>query len=604
MGGARYDAVLLDAYGTLVELDDPFERLRESVRRHIGADVELEDAERAFRAEMAHYAGNCHEGADAESLAALHADCSAIILAELGLEADPAAAQRMLSDAVAFRLLPDVEPLLAGLARAEVPAAVVSNWDCTLRRTLTRLGLELDAIVTCGETGVRKPDPRFLEALGRLGVEPRPCASRRRLARYRCGGRRGRGHRRARRGSHRRIRRPGYHRIVDRGAGAPVNDRRLGTAAVHAGRLPTLPGDPVVEPVHRSVIYEFESAAEFGAIMADERRGYLYTRIRNPSTDELAAVIAEPEGAETAHCFASGMAALTALISVMAPPGAGVVAARQIYGQTTGWSACARTGPTSTSGTWTACAGPPPGPALVVVETLSNPNLVVADLPAICEVAHDVGARVLVDNTVATPVNCRPLEWGADAVMHSATKYLNGHSDVLAGVAAGREALMSEVRTSALELGATLSPDSAWLVRRGIRTLHLRVERAGQNAMRIAEFLEAHPRVTVVVYPASASHPAYDVARRILDGYGAMLAFEVEGGRPAGEAVMDRVRLCVRATSLGGVETCVSHPRPQATGSSPTPSSKAPRSEPATSAWRWGIEDANDLIEDLEQALR
>ncbi len=162
---------------------------------------------------------------------------------------------------------------------------------------------------------------------------------------------------------------------------------------------------------------------------------------------------------------------------------------------------------------------------------------------------------MLVDNTVATPVNCRPLEWGADAVMHSATKYLNGHSDVLAGVAAGREALMSEVRTSALELGATLSPDSAWLVRRGIRTLHLRVERAGQNAMRIAEFLEAHPRVIRVVYPGLASHPAYDVARRILDGYGAMLAFEVEGGRPAGEAVMDRVRLCVRATSLGGVET-------------------------------------------------
>ena len=222
--------------------------------------------------------------------------------------------------------------------------------------------------------------------------------------------------------------------------------------------------------------------------------------------------------------------------------------------------ACARTGRTSTSGTWTACAGPPTGAALVVVETLSNPNLAVADLPAICEVAHAAGARVLVDNTVATPVNCRPLEWGADMVMHSATKYLNGHSDVLAGVAAGPEALMSEVRTSALELGATLSPDSAWLVRRGIRTLHLRVERAGQNAMRIAEFLEAHPRVIRVVYPGLASHPAYDVARRILDGYGAMLAFEVEGGRPAGEAVMDRVRLCVRATSLGGVETCVSHP--------------------------------------------
>jgi putative hydrolase of the HAD superfamily len=173
MVGPRYDAVLLDAYGTLLELDDPFERLRESVRRHIGADVELEGAKRAFRAEMAHYSTGCHTAADAESLAALRAGCAAVILAELGLEADPGAAQRMLSDAVAFRLLPDAEPLLAGLAHADVPAAVVSNWDWSLRRTLAALGVEVDAIVTCGETGVRKPDPRiFLEALGRLGVEP------------------------------------------------------------------------------------------------------------------------------------------------------------------------------------------------------------------------------------------------------------------------------------------------------------------------------------------------------------------------------------------------------------------------------------------------
>jgi putative hydrolase of the HAD superfamily len=169
----RYDAVLLDAYGTLVELDEPFERLRESLQRHLGAEVELEDAERAFRAEMAYYADHCHTGADAESLAALRSQCGAIILAELGLVADTSAAVRMLSDAVAFRVLPDVEPLLAGLGRAGVPAAVVSNWDWSLRRTLAALGLEFEAIVTCGETGVRKPDPRiFLEALGRLGVAP------------------------------------------------------------------------------------------------------------------------------------------------------------------------------------------------------------------------------------------------------------------------------------------------------------------------------------------------------------------------------------------------------------------------------------------------
>jgi putative hydrolase of the HAD superfamily len=168
-----YAAVLLDAYGTLVELDDPFVRLRESLRRHIGVEVAPADAERAFRAEMAFYSEECQVAADAESLAGLKAECAGIILSELGLEADADTAARMLTDAVVFRAFPDVASLLAGLELAGVPVAVVSNWDYSLRGTLAGLGLEFDAIVTCGETGVRKPDPRiFLEALGRLGVAP------------------------------------------------------------------------------------------------------------------------------------------------------------------------------------------------------------------------------------------------------------------------------------------------------------------------------------------------------------------------------------------------------------------------------------------------
>lgn len=168
-----YAAVLLDAYGTLVELDDPFVRLRESLRRHIGVDVAPADAERAFRAEMAFYSEECQVGADAESLAGLKAECARIILSELGIEADEGVAARMLTDAVAFRAFPDAASLLAGLELTGVPVAVVSNWDYSLRGTLAGLGLEFDAIVTCGETGVRKPDPRiFLEALGRLGVAP------------------------------------------------------------------------------------------------------------------------------------------------------------------------------------------------------------------------------------------------------------------------------------------------------------------------------------------------------------------------------------------------------------------------------------------------
>ena len=383
-----------------------------------------------------------------------------------------------------------------------------------------------------------------------------------------------------------------------------MTERRIGTAAVHAGRLPGLPGVPVVAPVHRSVIYEFDSAAQFGEIMDDAGRGYLYTRIRNPSTDELAAAVAELEGAQSAHCFASGMGALTAAVAVLAPPGAGVVAAKQIYGQTHHMVSSRPDGRLVDVADLDGLRDAANGAALVIVETLSNPNLAVADLPAICEVAHAAGARVLVDNTVATPINCRPLEWGADMVMHSATKYLNGHSDVLAGVTAGSEELTAQVRTLELELGATLAPDSAWLVRRGIRTLHLRVERACQNAMRIAAFLEAHPRVTRVVYPGLPSHPAHEVARRILDGFGAMLAFEVEGGRPAGEAVMDGVQLCLRATSLGGTETCVSHPASTSHRQLSEPELEAAGIRPGDLRLTVGIEDADDLIEDLDQALR
>jgi HAD superfamily hydrolase (TIGR01549 family) len=168
-----YRAVLLDAYGTLVELDDPFERLRAAVARHLGVEIDAAASERAFRAEMQFYSDRCHVAADAESLAALRAECARVLLDELDIEAEPDAAERVLLDAVAFRLLPGAEELFAGLAEAAVPAAVVSNWDYSLRRTLAGLGIDPEAVVTCGETGVRKPDPRiFGEALGRLGVAP------------------------------------------------------------------------------------------------------------------------------------------------------------------------------------------------------------------------------------------------------------------------------------------------------------------------------------------------------------------------------------------------------------------------------------------------
>ena len=380
--------------------------------------------------------------------------------------------------------------------------------------------------------------------------------------------------------------------------------RHAATAAIHAGRLPALAGVPVIAPVHRSVIYEFVDADEFGRVMEDAGQGYLYTRIRNPSTDELGAVVAELEGAEAGLCFASGMGALSAAVAELAPPGAGMVAATQIYGQTHHMAATRPDGRLVDIGDMDALRRAADGAALVVCETVSNPSLAVADIPAVAEVAHAAGARLVVDNTIATPIGCRPLDHGADLVFHSATKYLNGHSDVLAGVAVGSAELIGRLAERSLELGATLAPDSAWLVRRGIRTLHLRVERAAENAMAIATFLEGHPRVRRVMYPGLPSHPSHDVARRILRSFGGLMSFEVEGGRPGGEAVMDRVELCLRATSLGGLETCISHPA--STSHRQLSAAELADAGIAEGDLRLtvGCEHVDDLIADLEQALR
>jgi len=380
--------------------------------------------------------------------------------------------------------------------------------------------------------------------------------------------------------------------------------RHAATAAIHAGRLPALAGVPVIAPVHRSVIYEFVDADEFGRVMGDASQGYLYTRIRNPTTDELGAVVAELEGAEAGLCFASGMGALSAAVAELAPPGAGMVAATQIYGQTHHMAATRPDGRLVDIGDMDALRRAAEGAALVVCETVSNPSLAVADIPAVAEVARAAGARLVVDNTIATPIGCRPLDHGADLVFHSATKYLNGHSDVLAGVAAGSAELIGRLAERSLELGATLAPDSAWLVRRGVRTLHLRVERAAENAMAIATFLEGHPRVRRVMYPGLPSHPSHDVARRILRSFGGLMSFEVEGGRPGGEAVMDRVELCLRATSLGGLETCISHPA--STSHRQLSAAELADAGIAEGDLRLtvGCEHVDDLIADLEQALR
>ena len=376
-----------------------------------------------------------------------------------------------------------------------------------------------------------------------------------------------------------------------------------GTQAVRAGSGGAGAGEPVVAPVTRAVIHRFASADEFAEVMADAGRGYLYGRIRDPNTDELAGAVAALESAEAAHCYASGMAAIMAAVELAAGRDGVVVASDRLYGQTAALLAARGSSRfvdvSDPAAVTTALAGA----AALYVETISNPQVAVSDIEPLAAAAHAAGALLVVDNTVATPLGCRPLELGADLVAHSATKYLNGHSDALAGVLAGSRSLIAHAADRALTTGATLAPDTAWLVRRGMRTLHLRFERCSANAMAIAEALAVHPHITRVHYPGLPGHPSHAVARRILQGYGGLLSFDVAGGRAAADGVIDRVQLCLRASSLGGVETAISHPASTSHRQLSDRELRIAGFDQSTLRLAVGCEDVDDLLADLAAAL-
>jgi cystathionine gamma-synthase len=334
------------------------------------------------------------------------------------------------------------------------------------------------------------------------------------------------------------------------------------------------------------------------------RAGYGYARDENPSFDQAEALLAELEGGEAALLFASGMAAATAVFQTLRA-GDHVVAQEVMYWGLRKWlgdfarrwsvevefvpawdnaalAAAVRSGKTR----------------LVWVETPANPMWQVVDIAAAAEIAHRAGARLAVDGTVATPILTRPLALGADLVMHSATKYLNGHSDLIAGalVTARQDEAWAALRAQRHDGGAVLGPFEAWLLLRGMRTLALRVPAASESALHIAQHLLGNANVAEVLYPGLASHPGHDVARRQMQGgFGGMLSIRVVGGEAAAIAAAARVRLWKRATSLGGVESLIEHRASVEGPGTPVPSDLLRLSV--------GIEDPADLIADLEQAL-
>lgn len=337
-----------------------------------------------------------------------------------------------------------------------------------------------------------------------------------------------------------------------------------------ASRVPRVDQHPSSVPIYQSVTFDARDAAELGAILVGEQAGYAYSRIDNPTTAALGAAVAELEGAEDGFAFASGMGAIHAAIVSTVSAGDRIVASSAVYGSTRdlltevlGRLGVATTfvDPTDLAAVERALAEAPT--RLLYAETIANPTIVVADLAALAGLAHRHAALLAVDNTFATPYLCRPLELGADLVIHSATKYLGGHSDALAGVAVGSRERLAEVRRVQVDTGASASPLPAFLVLRGISTLGLRMDRHSASALALAAWLEEQPGVRRVWHPGLASHPQHEVAVRQFGRagpFGGMLAFELEGGRLAGQAFLDALEVPERTASLGSIHTIVVHP--------------------------------------------
>jgi methionine-gamma-lyase len=382
-----------------------------------------------------------------------------------------------------------------------------------------------------------------------------------------------------------------------------MKKRGLATRGIHGQQLPAAPGSPVVQPIVSSTIFSFDSAAEMGRVMSEEEHGFLYSRLRNPTVEELNGVLADLEGAEAAQTFSSGMGAIAAALFSNLGPGDTLLCARQIYGTTYALveRRLRRLGVEVTYVDATDVSAWKQPATVRYVETMANPGLPVADLAAIAETKD--GDLLIVDNTFASPVLCRPLEHGADLVCESATKYLNGHHDATAGVVAGEAERIAAVRAYMIEAGSNLDPFPAFLVRRGLKTLALRVEKSGENAMTVARFLEEHPSVERVYYAGLESYPQHEVATRQLDGFGGMLAFELTGGREAGEAFMDRLELCLRASSLGGVDTVVSHPASTSHRQYSAEQLADAGISPGLLRVSVGCEDGGDLVADFRSAL-
>ena len=379
-----------------------------------------------------------------------------------------------------------------------------------------------------------------------------------------------------------------------------------------ASRVPDAPQAPVNVPIYQTSTFEVADAAELAELLEFARPGHSYSRYSNPTHAALELALAELEGAESALVTGSGMAAIHGVVISALRTGDEIIVPRAVYGGMLGLisSILERAGighrSVDTTDLAQVEAAITDRTRLIWLETISNPTTAVADVAAVAELAHARGVLLGVDNTFASPALATPLALGADLVVHSTTKYIGGHSDLMGGAILGSADHVAAARRVVVNAGGNAAPFEAFLVLRGLKTLALRMERHSANALAVARALEHAPGVSRVLYPGLASHPQHDLALRTLrDGMaGGMLALELEGGRSHGERFLESVRVAVHATSLGSVETLVSHPASSSHRQVADDELAAAGLSPGMVRVSIGLEDEEDLIEDLIGAAR
>jgi len=384
---------------------------------------------------------------------------------------------------------------------------------------------------------------------------------------------------------------------------------RFNSKLIHGGMIKDKFGSVNV-PIYQTSTFAFESAEEGEKCFLGESSGYIYTRLGNPTIKALETSISELCGGFGGIAVSSGMGAVNTIYMSLLSKGDHMVGTAAVYGPSRvvmeeQWS---RFGVESTFVDTTDLKNITdaikPNTKVLYIETPANPTLDITDIKACVEIAKKHNLIVVVDNTFSSPYLQRPIEYGVDVVFHSMTKFINGHADIVAGIIVTKdEALYKKIRPMMIALGCNMDPHQAYLVLRGLKTLGIRIDRAQENAFKIAQWLEKHPKIEWVKYPGLASHPQHELAKKQMYGFGAMISFELKGGFTAGKTLMNNVKVATLAVSLGGVETLIEHPASMTHSKVSKDSKLEAGITDGLVRYAVGIEDVNDLIDDLEQGL-